>query len=168
MITWTVCWGTRPILNRGRLDFRRLPGPVFDPPRRETAGRVTRWPCLWRNWKIDNSGVFDVTGSETGLQFSYLFGSKLHQALPYPPKWLSKYLFRYIFIHFEKYSSVHFCTLRHVVNFLWSSNVGFLWVRTNWFSGADQIKWKSFWFTRQNFQRIECSSVKYKRGRLYL
>ena len=25
-----------------RLDFRRLPGPVFDPPRRETAGRVTR------------------------------------------------------------------------------------------------------------------------------
>ena len=22
-----------------RLDFRRLPGPVFDPPRRETAGR---------------------------------------------------------------------------------------------------------------------------------
>ena len=65
-----------------RLDFRRLPGPVFDPPRRETAGRVTRWPCLWRNWKVDN---FSVTGSETGLQFSYLFGSKLHQALPYPP-----------------------------------------------------------------------------------
>ena len=27
---------------RSRLDFRRLPGPVFDPPRRETAGRVTR------------------------------------------------------------------------------------------------------------------------------
>ena len=25
-----------------RLDFRRLPGPVFDPPRKETAGRVTR------------------------------------------------------------------------------------------------------------------------------
>ena len=25
-----------------RLDFHRLPGPVFDPPRRETAGRVTR------------------------------------------------------------------------------------------------------------------------------
>ena len=25
-----------------RLNFRRLPGPVFDPPRRETAGRVTR------------------------------------------------------------------------------------------------------------------------------
>ena len=72
------------------LDFRRLPGPVFDPPRRETAGRVTRWPCLWRNWKIDNLGVSDVTGSETGLQFSYLFGSKLHQALPYPPKWLSR------------------------------------------------------------------------------
>ena len=73
-----------------RLDFRRLPGPVFDPPRKETAGRVTRWPCLWRNWKIDNLGVSDVTGSETGLQFSYLFGSKLHQALPYPPTWLSK------------------------------------------------------------------------------
>ena len=25
-----------------RLDFRRLPGPVFHPPRRETAGSVTR------------------------------------------------------------------------------------------------------------------------------
>ena len=25
-----------------RLDSRRLPGPVFDPPRKETAGRVTR------------------------------------------------------------------------------------------------------------------------------
>ena len=25
-----------------RLDFRRLPGPVCDLPRRETAGRVTR------------------------------------------------------------------------------------------------------------------------------
>ena len=25
-----------------RLDFRRLPDPVFDPPRKETAGRVTR------------------------------------------------------------------------------------------------------------------------------
>ena len=73
-----------------RLDFHRLPGPVFDPPRREMAGRVTRWPCLWRNWKIYNLRVSDITGSETGLQFSYLFGSKLHQAFPYPPKWLSK------------------------------------------------------------------------------
>ena len=32
----TVCLGL------SRLDFRRLPGPVFDPPRRETAGRVIR------------------------------------------------------------------------------------------------------------------------------
>ena len=70
--------------------FRCLLGPVFDPPWRETAGRVTRWPCLWRNWKIDNLGVSNVPGSETCLQFSYLFGSKLHQAFPYPPKWLSK------------------------------------------------------------------------------
>ena len=31
-----------PLRHRGRLDFHRLPGPVFDPPRRETAGRVTR------------------------------------------------------------------------------------------------------------------------------
>ena len=31
---------------------------------------------------------------------------------------------------------------------------------------SEKIKWKSLWFTRQNFQRIECSSVKYKRGRL--
>ena len=30
------------IFYKSRLDFRRLPGPVFDPPRRETAGRVTR------------------------------------------------------------------------------------------------------------------------------
>ena len=69
-----------------RLDFHRLPGPLFDPPRRERAGRVTRWPCPWRNWKIDNLFVSDITGSETGLIFSYLFGSKLHQAFPYPPK----------------------------------------------------------------------------------
>ena len=34
--------------------------------------------------------------------------------------------------------------------------------------GSEKIKWKSLWFTRQNFQRIECSSVKYKRGRLHL
>ena len=73
-----------------RLDFRRLPGPVFDLPRREKAGRVTRWPCLWRNWKMDNLGVSDITERDTVLQFSYLFGSKLHQALPFPPKWLSK------------------------------------------------------------------------------
>ena len=32
--------------------------------------------------------------------------------------------FRYISLHCEKYSSVHFCTRRHVVNFLWSSNIG--------------------------------------------
>ena len=44
-----------------RLDFRRLPGPVFDPPRRETARLVTRWPCLWRNWKTDYLRVSDVT-----------------------------------------------------------------------------------------------------------
>ena len=34
--------------------------------------------------------------------------------------------------------------------------------------GSEKIKWKSLWFTRQNFQGIECSSVKYKRGRLHL
>ena len=90
-------------------------GPVFDPPRKETAGHVTRWPCLWRNWKIDNLGVSDITESESGLQFSYLFGSKLHQALLYPPKRLSKWFFRHISIHCEKDSSVHFCTLRHVL-----------------------------------------------------
>ena len=44
-----------------RLENRRLPGPVFDLPRRETAGRVTRWPCLWRKWKTDNLGVSDIT-----------------------------------------------------------------------------------------------------------
>ena len=27
---------------RHRLDFRRLPGPVFDPPRRESAGSFSR------------------------------------------------------------------------------------------------------------------------------
>ena len=155
---------------RYRLDFRRLPVPASDPPRKETAGRVTRWPCLRRNWKIDNLDVSDVSGSETGLQISYLFGSKLQQALPYPPKWLSKEFFRYISIDCEKDSSVHICTRWHAVNFLWSSNIGFrlLWVPTDWFSQAEQIKWKSFWFTRQNFQRIECSSFKYKHRRLHL
>ena len=29
-------------------------------------------------------------------------------------------------IHCEKYSPLHFCTRRHVVNFLWSSNIGFV------------------------------------------
>ena len=45
-------------------------------------------------------------------------------------------VFRYISIHCEKDSSVHFYTGRHVVNFLWSSNIGFrlLWVPTDWFS----------------------------------
>ena len=41
---------------------------------------------------------------------------------------------RYISIHCEKYSSVHFCTRRHVVNFLWSSNIGCV------FCGSEQWK----------------------------
>ena len=45
-----------------RLDFRRLPGPVFDPPRRETAGRVTRWPCLWRTNKSNRTRVTAPSG----------------------------------------------------------------------------------------------------------
>ena len=32
----------------------------------------------------------------------------------------------FFFLHFEKDSSVHFCTWRHVVNFLWSSNIGYV------------------------------------------
>ena len=76
------------------------------------------WSSPKRNWKIDNLGVSDVARSETGLQFSYLFGSKLHQALPSHPN-----DFRHISIHCEKYSSVHFCTRRHVLHFLWSSNI---------------------------------------------
>ena len=31
-----------------------------------------------------------------------------------------------------------------------------------------RTKLNGLWFTRQNFQHIECSSVKYKRGRLHL
>ena len=81
-----------------RLDFRRLPGPIFDPPRRETAGRATRWPCLWRNWKIDNLRVSDVTGSENGLQFSYLLAQNyIKRSLTHPKT-------------FELVFSVHFPT----------------------------------------------------------
>ena len=93
-----------------RLHFHRLPGSVFDPPRRETAGRVTRWPCLWRNWKIDNLRVSDITGSETGLQFSYLFGSKLHQAfLTHPNDFRNSFFgtFPYILKKILRYISVH-------------------------------------------------------------
>ena len=97
-----------------RLDFRRLPGPVFDSPRRETAGRVTRWPCLWRNWKIDNLGVSDVTESETGLQFSYLFGSKIASSAPSHPNdfrnsffgtfpYIVKNILRHISVHGDMY-----------------------------------------------------------------
>ena len=66
-ITKQNFWGPKVLKvfrGRIRLDFRRLLGPVFNPPRRETAGHVTCWPCLWRNWKVDNLGI---TGSETGL-----------------------------------------------------------------------------------------------------
>ena len=105
-------WKWDPI--QRRLDFRRLPGPVFDPPRRETAGRVTRWPCLWHNWKIDNLGVSDVTESETGLQFSYLFGSKIASSAPSHPNdfrnsffgtfpYIVKNILRYISIHGDMY-----------------------------------------------------------------
>ena len=34
------------------------------------------------------------------------------------------FFFRYMSIHCEKYSSVHFCTRRHVLNFLSYSNIG--------------------------------------------
>ena len=64
---------------------------------------------------------------------------------------------------FRNSFSVHFCTLWHAVNFLWSSNG---WKKRSKRRCSEKIKWKSLWFTRQNFQRIECSSVKYKRGRL--
>ena len=60
---------------------------------------------------------------------------------------------------------VHFCTLWHAVNFLWSSNG---WKKRSKRRCSEKIKWKSLWFTRQNFQRIECFSVKHKRGRLHL
>ena len=85
---------------------------------------------------------------------------------------------------------VHFCILWHAVNFLWSSNgwkerskrrcsekikwkiagalIPFHFTFERSHAHATQAKWKSLWFTRQNFQRIECSSVKYKRGRLHL
>ena len=64
---------------------------------------------------------------------------------------------------FRNSSSVHFCTLWHAVNFLWSSNG---WKKRSKRRCSEKIKWKSLWFTRENFQRIECSSVKYKHGRL--
>ena len=66
---------------------------------------------------------------------------------------------------FRNSFSVHFCTLWHAVNFLWSSNG---WKKRSKRRRSEKTKWKSLWFTRKNFQRIECSSVKYKRGRLHL
>ena len=98
-----MVWNARP-------DFRRLPGPVFDPPCRETAGRVTRWPCLWHIWKIYNLGVSDVTESETGLQFSYLFGSKIASRAPsHPNDFRNSFFgtFPYIVKNVLRYISVH-------------------------------------------------------------
>ena len=94
----------------------------------------------------------------------YLAQNCIKHSLSHPNDFQNSFFGTFPYI-VKKINLVHFYTLRHVV---WSLSVGFclLWVRTNWFSEAYQIKWKSFWFTRQNFQRIECSSVKYKRGRL--
>ena len=123
-----------------RLDFRRLSRPVFDPPRRETAARLTRWPCLWRNWKIDYLRVSDVTGSETGFQFFCLLAQNCIKHSRTHPN------------DFRNSFSVHFCTLWHAVNFLWSSNG---WKKRSKRRCSEKIKWKSLWFTTQNFQRIE-------------
>ena len=70
--------------------------------------------CLWRNWKIDNLGVSDVTGSETGPQFSYLFGSKIASSAPSHPNdfrnsffgtfpYIVKNILRYISVHGDMY-----------------------------------------------------------------
>ena len=108
-----------------RLDFRRLPGPVFDPPRRETAGRVTRWPCLWRNWKIDNLGVSDINWKWNRSPIFLFIWLKIASSAPLPTQMTFEIAFSVHFsIHCEKYSPLHFCTRRHVVNFLWSSNIG--------------------------------------------
>ena len=66
-------------------------------------------------------GVSDFTGSETGLQFSYLFGSKLHQAFPYPPKindfrnsffgtfpYILEKILPYISVHGDTYKLIFF------------------------------------------------------------
>ena len=75
-----------------RLDFPRLPGPVFDPPRRETAGRVTNWPCLWRNWRSFGGGMRAGTFSRTAAVNRAKCTSKLFIGRvffnPYPTKWV--------------------------------------------------------------------------------
>ena len=53
----------------------------------------------------------------------YLAQNCIKRSLARPNDFRNSF-YRYISIHCEKYSSVHFCTRRHVVNFLWSSNIG--------------------------------------------
>ena len=75
-----------------RLDFPRLPGPVFDPPRRETARRVTNWPCLWRNWRSFGGGMSAGTFSRTAAvnrakcMSTFFIGRVFFN--PYPTKWV--------------------------------------------------------------------------------
>ena len=49
--------------------------------------------------------------------FLIYLAQKLHQALQ-ATQMTFEIAFPYISIHCEKYSSVHFCTRRHVLNFL--------------------------------------------------
>ena len=63
----------------------------------------------------------------------YLAQNCIKRSLARPNDFRNSF-FRYISIHCEKYSSVHFCTRRHVVNFLWSSNIGCV------FCGSEQWK----------------------------
>ena len=55
---------------------------------------MTRWPCLWRNWKIDNLGVSDITGSETGPHPND-FRNSFSGTFPY----ILKNILRYISVH---------------------------------------------------------------------
>lgn len=140
-----LSWKRLPSDIVARLDVRRLPGPIFDPPRRETAGRVTRWPCRWRNWKNDKLCVSYVAGSETGLQFYCVFVAKLHHVLPCTPKWLSKFFF-----------TVHFRTLwnRFFDTFLYTATCSQLSLIFEWI-----VKVKATILRKKLTRIVDASSV---------
>ena len=91
-----------------RLDFRRsLESGLCSSPK-ETAGRVTRWPCLWRNSKkLIYASPMSLEMKSDAKFLVYL----AYITRPCLPK---KFEFTV--------SSVHFCTLRNCYKFLRCSN----------------------------------------------
>ena len=91
-----------------RLNFRRsLESGLCSSPK-ETAGRVTRWPCLWRNSKkLIYASPMSLEMKSDAKFLVYL----AYITRPCLPK-------KFEFI----VSSVHFCTLRNCYKFLRCSN----------------------------------------------